>query len=143
MMEGHAFIASVLCGVFAVVFWYAIDALRTALNARAVANGLLDILWWLTVAGIFSVCMWEIISLRIRFFEFLGVGIGAISCNFIFGKPLNWLFGLIFGIFLKIIQFIFKILLTPWTFLYKILIVGIFGKIKKGIKNDRPKKEAD
>lgn len=143
MMEGYAFAVSMLCGVFAVVFWYALNGLRTALDAKLIINGILDVLWWVVLAIIFSASMWEIISLRIRFYEFLGVGIGAILCYFILGKPLDWFFGLIFAFFLKIIQFIFKILLTPWTFLYKILVVVIFRKIKKGIKDDRLKKQAN
>lgn len=140
MSESYAFIAAILCGVGAALLWHAFGALRITLGSGAITDGVLDLVWWVTIAVAFSICMWQFTALRIRFFEFLGVGIGGIFTHFALGRVLDYVFGIVFAVFLKIIRFIFKILLTPWTFLYKILIVGIFGKFKKGTKNGTPKK---
>lgn len=126
--EVYAFVAAIICGILAVVFWTLTEALRNAINAKAVLNGILDVLWWIGVCVVFSICMWQILNLRVRFFEFVGVGIGVFLCHITLKKTLNYIFGLIFEIILKIFQFIFKILLTPWAFLYKILIVDKLSK---------------
>lgn len=130
--EVYAFLAAILCGAFAVSLWHILEALRDTLNLKGFFNAALDILLWLSVAVVFSVCMWEILSLRIRAFEFLGVILGAFFWHITLGKYINRLFKLIFEIFLKIFQFIFKILLTPWTFLYKILYRRKNTKTQKG-----------
>ena len=141
--EMYAFISAIACGMLSVILWNITEALRNTIRAKAVINGVMDALWWVVTAVVFSICMWEIISLKIRAFEFIGVGIGAIVCHITLARPIRYVCGKIFGFFFKIIQFIFKILLTPWTFLYKILVVVIFRKIKKGIKDDRLKKQAN
>lgn len=145
--EVYAFICAIVCGMLSVILWNIIEALRNSMRAKAVLNGILDVLWWVIVAIVFCMCMWEIINLKIRAFEFIGVGIGAILCHITLARPIRYISGLIFGIFFKIIQFIFKILLTPWTFLYKILIVDKISKVRlkprKVAENDSPQKQTD
>ena len=135
--EMYAFISAIACGMLSVILWNITEALRNTICAKAVINGVLDVLWWVVVTVVFSICMWEIISLKIRAFEFIGVGIGAIVCYITLARPIRYVCGIIF-------EFFFKILLTPWTFLYKILVVEIFQKTKlksgKVEKNDSPEK---
>lgn len=142
--ELYAFIAAIICGMLAVALWNVTEALRNTINAKAILNGLFDILWWVTVCVVFCMCMWQILSLKVRFFEFLGVGIGAFLCHIVLGRLIRYISGVIFEKILKIIQIIFKILLTPGAFLYKILIVDIFKKkvLKYGkvAQNDSPQK---
>ena len=143
--EMYAFISAIACGMLSVRLWNIIGALRNAICAKAVINGFLDVLWWVVSAVVFSICMWEIISLKIRAFEFIGVGIGAIVCYITLARPIRYVCGKIFGFFFKIIQFIFKILLTPWAFLYKILVVEKSRKphlkFRKVAQNDSPEKQ--
>ena len=143
--EMYAFISAIACGMLSVILWNIIGALRNAIHTKAVINGFLDVLWWVVSAVVFSICMWELISLKIRAFEFRGVGIGAIVCYITLARPIRYVCGKIFGFFFKIIQFIFKILLTPWAFLYKILVVEKSRKphlkFRKVAQNDSPEKQ--
>lgn len=145
--EMYAFISAIACGMLSVILWNVTEALRNAIRAKAVINGFLDVIWWVVVSVVFCICMWEIISLKIRAFEFIGVGIGAILCHITLARPIRFVCGKIFGFFFKIIQFIFKILLTPWTFLYKILVVDKLSKLRfksrKVAENDSPQKQTD
>ena len=145
--EMYAFISAIACGMLSVILWNVTEALRNAICAKAVINGFLDVIWWVVVSVVFSICMWEIISLKIRAFEFIGVGIGAVVCHITLARPIRYVCGKIFGFFFKIIQFIFKILLTPWTFLYKILVVDKTSKLRlksrKVARNDSPQKQTD
>ncbi len=145
--EMYAFISAIACGMLSVILWNITEALRNAIRAKAVINGFLDVIWWVVVSVVFCICMWEIISLKIRAFEFIGVGIGAILCHITLARPIRFVCGKIFGFFFKIIQFIFKILLTPWTFLYKILVVDKLSKLRfksrKVAENDSPQKQTD
>ena len=145
--EMYAFISAIACGMLSVILWNVTEALRNSIRAKAVINGFLDVIWWVVVSVVFCICMWEIISLKIRAFEFIGVGIGAILCHITLARPIRFVCGKIFGFFFKIIQFIFKILLTPWTFLYKILVVDKISKLRfksrKVAENDSPQKQTD
>lgn len=138
--EAYAFLASVLCGMFAVAVWCGAESIRNVFCVKGFVSAVLDILFWAVVSAVFCYFLWLTTNLQIRFFEFIGVGIGAFFCYITLGKCLNYIFTAFFSIFLKIIQFIFKILLTPCKFLYKILIVGKNVKKKKGTNNDRAEK---
>lgn len=141
----YAFLGAIICGMLSVVLWNVAEALRKTINAKAIINGLLDVLWWVSVCVVFTICIWEILSLKVRFFEFLGVGIGAFLCHIVLGRPMRYIFSIVFEIFLKIIKIIFKILLTPGAFLYKILVVDFLGKkcfrCRKVAKNDSAQKQ--
>lgn len=145
--ELYAFICAIVCGILSVILWNITEAFRNSIRAKAVINGILDVLWWVVAVVVFCMCMWEIINLKIRAFEFIGVGIGAFLCHITLARPIRYVSGLIFGFFFKIIQFIFKILLTPWTFLYKILVVDKISKLRfksrKVAENDSPQKQTD
>lgn len=142
--EPFALLASVLCGVFSVLLWGAVDALRDCLKSRTVLDIILDIFWWVTAVAVFCVSLWYTANMRFRAFEFIGVIFGAILCCFTLLRPVKLLFSVVFQIILKIIKFIFKILLTPWAFLYKILIVPIIRvlclKTRKVANDDSPEK---
>ena len=132
----YAFLASILCGMFAVAVWYGLEAFREVFCVNRFINAILDVIWWTAVTALLCYCLWCTVSLDIRLFEFIGVGIGVFFCYITLGKCLKLIFSAFLTIFLKIIRFIFKILLTPWTFLYKILIVEKNARIRKGTKHD-------
>ena len=143
--ELWAFLAAIICGMGAVVLWNIFEVLRNALRAKAFINIVLDILWWVVFCVTFSICMWQIFNLDVRAFEFIGVALGAFLCHILFARPIRYIAGIIFGIILKIIQFIFKILLTPGAFLYKILVEKKSKRMRKKIgkvaKNESPQEK--
>lgn len=129
--EMISLILSVGCGVAAIILL----GIRNAIRGGYVVNILADVLWWFFSAGLFVYCMWETVDFRVRFFHIIGVGVGAslsyfTICRFV-TTFVRWLF-----------MVIFKFLLTPWTFLYKIVIALIIkvisSKSGKVARNDSP-----
>ena len=139
-----AFLLSILCGACSVALWGTFETMRKTVRCNTLINFIFDLVWWALSVGFFCVCIWLANSMQLRFFEMIGVGLGAVLYYLTLYKPIMWIFGIVFGGVVKIIKFIFKILLTPWTFLYKILVVGIIRKLcfKKGkvANNDSPQK---
>ena len=137
-----AFLLSVLSGAVSVALWSVLDVLRQGVGDNRFINFILDLIWWAISAGLFCVCIWHANSMELRFFELTGVGIGAVLYYLTLYRPIRWVFAVFLGAIVKIIKFIFKILLTPWAFLYKILVVGIMKNLcfKKGkvANNDSP-----
>lgn len=124
-----AFLLSVLCGMVGVLLWAVSDAARKSIRINMFFSILLDFVWCFAILSLFSVCMWKSVSLSLRFFELAGFGLGVILYRFLLYLPTVTLFCFIFCTIFKFIKFIFKILLTPCVFLYKILIrVFIFKR---------------
>ena len=105
-------------------------AMRMVLNPSAVIVSASDILFWIFAAYVISAAAWNFNSGIFRFYEPLGIILGAVFYFLLFSKWILKLFLFIFENILKFAKFIFKILLTPPKFLYKILIVPIIGVIK-------------
>lgn len=131
--EALAFLLSVLCGAGFSLMWAVSDAIRHTARINAFMSVVLDFLLCAAAAGMFFVCIWQTVSFQIRLFELIGALFGALICYLTLYKLLFKLFCFIFKIIFKFIEIIFKILLTPCAFLYKIL-VGLFcikGKVAR------------
>ncbi len=126
------------------------DFLR-AFRMEAKPNGTLtavtDALFWLTAIFGFSACIWNFNSGQLRFYEPLGILLGAALYFLLAGKWILMFFRLIWKNILKFIKVIFKILLTPARFLYKILLVpaarfirGLLERMKRRPENKKVKK---
>lgn len=132
--QAWAFLLSVLCGFFAIVLL----GVRNAIDGGFVVNIIADVIWWCVAFFLFAFCMWKTVAFELRFFQLIGVGIGAVLAHFTVER-----------IMAKITRFllrlIFKILLTPWTFLYKILVVPILKTVssnsRKVADNDSPERQ--
>ena len=148
--EATAFAAAVLCGLFC-------GLLRDILKvfSKHTKNRILNAIFDFLLAGI---CAFAVIavfyvynSFQMRWYMFLGVFLGIILYFLMFSKTVSAFLEKILKLFVNI----FKILLTPTRFLYKILLVyffmpvieffkklsGIFkAKIKKVFVNSRSKR---
>ena len=113
--EVYVFLAMIICGGALAVVFDMLRAMRMVLNPSAVIVSASDILFWIFAAYVISAAAWNFNSGIFRFYEPLGIILGAVFY---------------FENILKFAKFIFKILLTPPKFLYKILIVPIIGVIK-------------
>ena len=135
--ELSGFLLSFACGAAIMVMWYFLGAISQLAKSR-VLDFFFDIIWWIFACILFSMAMWYATSLRLRIFDFLALGIGAIICSYTMKKPLDYIFCAFFQLISKIIGFIFIILLTPWTILYKILIVPIRNRMfkRRKVAND-------
>lgn len=132
--EAWAFVLSVICGFVAM----SILDVRNAISAGPGISIILDVLWWCVAAGMFAFCMWQTVDFNVRFFQIIGAGTGAVLEHFTIGRFVAKFAVFLFGV-------IFKILLTPWAFLYKIIVVPInrrvISKSRKVAKNDSPQKQ--
>ena len=99
--EVYVFLAMIICGGALAVVFDMLRAMRMILNPSAVIVSASDILFWIFAAFVISAAAWNFNSGIFRFYEPLGIILGAV--------------------------FYF---LTPPKFLYKILIVPIIGVIK-------------
>lgn len=132
--EAVSLILSAGCGAIAIILL----GIRNAIHGGMLINILADILWWLVSLGLFVLCMWETVDFRVRFFHIIGFGTGAVLAYFTVGRIVTVFAGWLFRV-------IFKILLTPWAFLYKIVIVLISKVVgsnsRKVAENDSPKRQ--
>ena len=120
----------IICGGALAVVFDMLRAMRMVLNPSAVIVSASDILFWIFAAYVISAAAWNFNSGIFRFYEPLGIILGAVFYFLLFSKWILKLFLFIFENILKFAKFIFKILLTPPKFFYKILIVPIIGVIK-------------
>ena len=120
--ELMAFALSALCGALALLLWDFMHGMRHSFIKGIIGNILLDTAWWFISAWMFLLCVWETVSLRLRFFELFAAVLGAVLYHLTVSPVLKRCFCGFFDIIFKIIKFILKILLTPAVFLDKILM---------------------
>ena len=129
--ELTAFILSALCGAAALLLWDFMHGMRRSFVKGIIGNILLDTAWWFVCTWLFLLCVWETVSLRLRFFELFAAILGAVLYHFTISSVLKRCFCGFFDIILKIIKFILKILLTPAVFLDKILLEPIRKRFRQ------------
>ena len=134
--EVYVFLAMIICGGALAVVFDMLRAMRMVLNPSAVIVSASDILFWIFAAYVISAAAWNFNSGIFRFYEPLGIILGAVFYFLLFSKWILKLFLFIFENILKFAKFIFKIFLTPPKFLYIILIVSIIfvKEHQKGLK---------
>lgn len=129
--DGAAFTVSMICGVSMMLLWDIIYGLRHSSKCGAVADFLLDFIWWVTFAAVFTLFLWDANSLRLRAYELFAAGSSAFLYHITVSKPIKRIFCVLFDVIFKIFKIILKILLTPAVFLYKILIRPFKNLCKK------------
>ncbi len=139
--EVYVFLAMIICGGALAVVFDMLRAMRMVLNPSAVIVSASDILFWIFAAFVISAAAWNFNSGIFRFYEPLGIILGAVFYFLLFSKWILKLFLFIFENILKFAKFIFKILLTPAHFLYKMICVGFYTITvgKKGDETDAEK----
>ena len=128
-MTLYAFMLSICCGAGMLLLWDILGGMRRSFARGVVINIILDIIWWFASVSAFLWCMWRTVALELRFFEAFAVVLGAALYKFTLSRYTKRLFFFIFSAITKIIKLIFKILLTPAQFLYKIIYIRIISKI--------------
>lgn len=118
----EAFFYALAAGAASLALWDAMHGLRVRVMRGAIGNFVLDTTWWVVNVLLFLGTVWQVTEWRLRFFEVFAWAFGAGAYHVALSRPLRRGSEWVFGIISKIIGFIFKILLTPAQFLYKILI---------------------
>lgn len=125
------FFAMTACGAVISFLLDIFRAFRITVKPCTAAVALSDILFCASAMFITMACVWNLNSGIFRFYEIAGMILGGTLYFSTISKWILRLFIFIFANILKIGKIILKILLTPLSFLYKILIVPIMKKIRK------------
>lgn len=117
----YVFAVMLLCGAGAGVLFDIFRALRKTFGASMLTTSVGDIVFWLCISiGLFG-AVFTVNYGELRWFEIIGVILGGIiyflSVSRLFMCMLEWVLGFVLKIFLTI----FKIILTPFVFLYKMI----------------------
>lgn len=134
--EVYALAATTLCGAGAVMLFDMMRAVRCQVKQNRALVFCEDLLFWIICIVAVWKCLWHFNDGEIRFFEAAGFAIGALLYFLVLGELFFVIFKVIFKNIFKIVKLIFQILLTPPRFLYKILLVPLYSKIRVG-KNKR------
>ena len=127
----NAFLLSSGCGAAILLFWDMLSGMRRSFARGIVINALLDVTWWLLSVSAFLWCVWRAPVPEPRLFEGAGLVLGAYLYKITISRYMKGFFSRFFRVAEKIIRFIFKILLTPMTFLYTITYKCIYYRLGK------------
>ena len=119
------------CGACAVMAWDLVGAFRRAWELKGFAGNIVDFLSPAAFAALIWLGVLYILDGSTRAYGFLCMGAGAALYIFTVREWILKVFYSVFGNIRKIIGFIFKILLTPARFLYKMLYVELYTKRRK------------
>lgn len=120
-----------LCGACAVIAWDMAMAWRASWKLKGFFGAVLDFASPLLCVTVLWLGVLYIMDGSTRMYVFLCMGAGALLYILTIR---GWIFKLFFEVFKdinKIIRFIFKILLTPARFLYKMIYVELYIKRRR------------
>lgn len=139
------FFAMTACGALISLLLDIFRAFRITVKPCTAAVALSDVLFCASAMFIILACVWNLNSGIFRFYEIVGMLLGAILYFSTLSKWILRIFIFIFEKILKLGKIILKILLTPLSFLYKILVVPIREKIRKdsGSGDERVQEQND
>lgn len=135
--EAVFFLVMTACGAGIAFLFDIFRAFRITVKPSVVIVAVSDVLFCALAMFSMFACVWNGNSGIFRFYEPVGVILGAALYFSILSKWILTALVFIFENILKFTRFIFKILLTPLSFLYKILVVPIRDSIRNKIRKDR------
>ena len=121
-IEAEGFLLMCIAGAASALVCQIIAIVTADIKKTNFAYALKVVLSGIAVTFILSFTALYYNGARLRYFMPIGALVGAILYIFAPGRIFGIIFKYIWGIFLKICRFIFKILLTPLAFFYKIIV---------------------
>lgn len=118
---------SILAGILCSCIFDILRALRATFNQGTVLVGISDIIFWIVSCIICFATVYSKNNGELRIYQFAAI----IISSFIYFLTASPLIKRLFVNFFRFIRFIFKILLTPVNFLYKILLNVFLKKTDK------------
>ena len=110
---------SVLCGVIMTIAYDFLRARRREKSVPAIFVYLEDTAWFAALGIIMYVLAFKENSGMVRWYSFLGVGLGALIYKLLFGDMVMQLLRKAYGLFIRGICFAIKIILFPLNLLLK------------------------
>ena len=130
-IEAAGFLLMCIAGAVSALACQIIAIVTTDVKKRNFTYALKVILSVLSVTFILSFAVLYYNGAKLRYFMPIGAFLGAVLYIFTLGRIFGIIFKYIWGFFLKICRFIFKILLTPLGFFNKIIVNMLRNSGKK------------
>lgn len=122
--EAYTFLCMAAAGGICAMIYDIFRALCAKAEYTAVIF-ITDIIYWVIASGVIIYALWHLSFLTLRWYEFAGLVLGAVIYFCTLSKIIYKIFLFIIGKIVKIIAYIFKIILTLRTFLYKITVIPV------------------
>lgn len=119
--EAVTFLYAVICGGMCGICFDFFRAFRIGVKTGAFVSAIADSLFWICVSAVCGYFSFYISHGLLRAFLICGIGIGVLLYFLLISRVIFWLFLKIIEILYKILNLFLKILLTPWRFSYKII----------------------
>lgn len=139
--ETCVFLIMIACGAALSVLFDLLRAFRRIIKQGTVAVNVSDTLFWIMAAFVVTACVWNFNGGIFRIYEVVGILLGCVFYFLLLSRWILKAFLFIIENILKFVRLILKILLTPWGFLYKILIVPVKFAILNKIREVREKRK--
>ena len=123
--EAYVFLASALCGVFISIIYDILRIVRSYVKTTHAVTNTQDLVFWCIALVIMFFTVFHTNHGYVRWYEFLGVFLGAILYFLTLSKAFCIVIKKIIDIFFKIFVFFCKNLLTPLVFTYNIIYKSI------------------
>ena len=123
--------------VFALIYDF-MRAIHKYLTGRGKIVAVTDIVYWLVISYLLIFGIAYINNGVIRWYEFVGIGLGALIYILTISRFIYSILCIIVGCIIKIWEYIFKFCLTASHFLYKMIIMPLvvgFGRIVSKIQS--------
>lgn len=127
----YVFLTMVLTGAGAGMLFDLFRVIRASFHTRALSVNLFDLLYWLVMSISVFLILFMVNNGELRWYEVIGLVLGCViyflSLSALFQRVIKTLL----RFFAKIFLTIFKIVLTPAVFLYKMIKRPLFWVISK------------
>ena len=139
----YVFFAMFVCGICSGLLFDIIRILRRVFGANIFFVSFSDILFWALISAGVYFAIFEFNYGQIRWYEIMGIILGSVIYFLTFSGLIMKILSALLEFFTRIFQFIFKIILTPLVFLYKMIKRPLFYlAAKSGLASDRVKRFA-
>ena len=135
----YALIALIICGSATGLIFDIFRAMRAAGKNGVLITVFGDVLFWIISMYMTARCLWIFNNGEIRLFEILGFVFGLFLYILLLEKVILKIFTFVFKNIFNFIDLIYQILLTPFKFLYKIIVVSLYTKLKEKQKSRKVK----
>lgn len=139
----YVFGMMILCGAMSGFIFDIMRALRRSFGSNMLTTSLADILYWLIISSGIYFAIFTFNYGSIRWYEIIGILSGSVIYFLILSRFVMKIMVFMLNFFMKIFHVIFKIILTPLVFLYKIIkgplycILDSFGGILRKARTKR------
>lgn len=135
--QAYVFLATVYGGVVIGLFFDIYRMVRRIFRPGKFITGIMDLIFWVIIALFSFFILFYINDGQVRFYSFLGIGLGWGLYILSISQFIMWIFDLIYKWVSKLLAWIFKIIKWPFVKIFQ----GI-NKVARTIKKNFRRKKA-